>query len=74
MDKFQCMWLMSLLEERRHNYGSEPTESDYSYRNAQDIVAKAAGFKERDEAIQAMQENGYRVYPQEVVHNKGGLS
>jgi len=63
MDKFIGLWLLAKVEERRHKYGNKPSESDYSYRAAQDIIAKAAGFNRRCEWIDALKAEGYEVYP-----------
>jgi hypothetical protein len=62
MDKSTGLWLLAQLEERRHEYGNKPSESDYSYRAAQAIVAKAAGFNGRNEWTDALKVNGYKVY------------
>ena len=62
MDKSTGLWLLSQLEERRHKYGNMPSESDYSYRVAQAIVAKAAGFRNRMEWTDALKADGYEVY------------
>ena len=63
MDKSTCLWLLAQLEERRHKYGNKPSESDYSYRTSQAIVASAAGFRDRIEWTDALKANGYEVYP-----------
>ena len=63
MDKSTCLWLLAKLEKRRHEYGSKPSESDYSYRAAQAIIAKAAGFIDRSEWTDELKANGYEVYP-----------
>ena len=63
MDKSTGLWLLSQLEKRRHEYGNKPSESDYSYRAAQTIIARAAGFNDRTEWSDALKANGYEVYP-----------
>ena len=63
MDRHACLWLLAQLEERRHNYGNKPSESDYSYRAAQAIIAKAAGYSNRNEWTDDLKANGYDVYP-----------
>lgn len=62
MDKSTCLWLLAQLEERRHKYGNRPAESDYSYRAAQAIIAKAAGFNDRSGWTDALKADGYEVY------------
>ena len=62
MDKNTAIQLLSQLEERRHEYGNKPSESDYSYRVAQAIVAEAAGFSDRNEWTDALKAAGYEVY------------
>jgi len=62
MDKHTGLWLLAKLEERRHKYGNKPSESDFSYRAAQAVVAQAAGFKGRIEWTDELKANGYEVY------------
>ena len=57
------LWLLAKLETRRHEYGNKPSESDFSYRAAQAIIAKTAGFNSRTEWTDALKANGYEVYP-----------
>jgi len=63
MDKSTALWLLAKLEKRRHEYGGKPSESDFSYRAAQAILAEAAGFRGRNEWTDALKANGYEVYP-----------
>jgi len=63
MDKSTALWLLAQLEKRRHEYGGKPSESDFSYRAAQAVVAEAAGFSDRNEWTDALKANGYEVYP-----------
>ena len=63
MDKSTALWLLSKLEVRRHEYAGKPSESDFSYRAAQAIVAEAAGYKDRNEWTDELKANGYEVYP-----------
>jgi hypothetical protein len=62
MDKSTGLWLLAQLEQRRHEYGNKPSESDYSYRAAQAIIAEAAGFKNRNEWSDALKADGYAAY------------
>ena len=62
MDKSTGLHLLAQLEKRRHEYGGQPAESDYSYRAAQAIVARIAGFRDRNEWTDALKVNGYKVY------------
>ena len=63
MDKSTALWVLAKLEKRRHEYGKKPSESDFSYRAAQAVVAEAAGFRGRIEWTDALKTNGYEVYP-----------
>ena len=63
MDKSTALCLLAKLEERRYKYGGKPSESDYSYRVAQAIVAEAAGYNGRNEWTDALKADGYEVYP-----------
>jgi hypothetical protein len=63
MDKSTALWVLAKLEKRRHEYGNKPSESDYSYRVAQAILAEAAGFRGRIEWTDALKADGYEVYP-----------
>ena len=62
MDKSTAIGLLAKLEERRHKCGNKPSESDYSYRIAQAIVAEVAGYNDRREWTEALKAEGYEVY------------
>jgi hypothetical protein len=62
MDKRTCLRLLAQLEERRHKYGFKPSESDFSYRAAQALIAEACGYKNRNDWTDELKVNGYKVY------------